>query len=160
MTMADTIVVLNAGNIEQVGAPLELYNKPKNKFVAGFIGSPRMNFIESRVVGSGTGLGIDIGGKFVPMHGRFGDAKPGDVITLGARPEHLTVKGPGVTLGEANVDLVEHLGGQTILYLTLQGGQPVAVVLDDQQEIKANDRVQIHIDPQRCHLFGADGMVL
>jgi multiple sugar transport system ATP-binding protein len=160
MTMADTIVVLNAGNIEQVGAPLELYNKPKNKFVAGFIGSPRMNFIECRVVGSDTGLAIDIGGSPVPMPGRFGKAKPGDVITFGARPEHLTVKDQGVTLGEAHVDLVEHLGGQTILYVTLQGGQPVAVVLDDQQQIKAGDRVPIRIDPQRCHLFGADGVRL
>ncbi|MCM2474181.1 sn-glycerol-3-phosphate ABC transporter ATP-binding protein UgpC [Rhizobium sp. CG5] len=160
MTMADTIVVLNSGRIEQVGAPLELYNNPKNKFVAGFIGSPRMNFIESHFVSTGAETAIEINGRNVPLQRQVTTAKPGDKVTFGARPEHLTVQPRGVALGEAHVDLVEHLGGQTILYVSMQDGQALALVLEDQQPVKAGDKVGIHIDPERCHLFGADGNVL
>ncbi|WP_132959597.1 sn-glycerol-3-phosphate ABC transporter ATP-binding protein UgpC [Rhizobium sp. BK251] len=161
MTMADKIVVLNGGRIEQVGAPLDLYNKPKNKFVAGFIGSPKMNFIDARVVASSDGSpGVEINGQLVRLPRGVGSTKPGDAVTFGARPEHLTVKDRGIALGEAHVDLVEHLGGQTILYASLQNGKSLTVALEDQQPIRAGEVVQIHIDPDRCHLFAADGMAI
>jgi len=160
MTMADTIVVLNSGRIEQVGAPLELYNKPRNRFVAGFIGSPRMNFINSRFVTTGDETAIEINGRIVPLQRKITAAGPGDPVTFGARPEHLSVKAGGVALGPAHVDLVEHLGGQTILYVSMKDGQALAVVLDDQQPVRFGDTVNIHIDPARCHLFAADGAVL
>ena len=161
MTMADKIVVLNGGKIEQVGAPLDLYNRPKNKFVAGFIGSPKMNFLDAKIVASDDGSAvIDLGGQTVRLPRRLGGLQPGQPVTLGARPEHLNVGDRGVGLGSARVDLVEHLGGQTILYVTLHGGQALTVALEDQQSIRAGETVSIHIDPERCHLFGPDGMTL
>jgi len=161
MTMADKIVVLNGGKIEQVGAPLDLYNKPKNKFVAGFIGSPKMNFLEAKIVGSDDGSAvIDLAGQTVRLPRRLGGIQPGEAVTLGARPEHLNVGDRGVALGSARVDLVEHLGGQTILYATLHGGQTLTVALEDQQAIRAGETVNIRIDPERCHLFGPDGTAL
>ena len=161
MTMADKIVVLNGGKIEQVGAPLDLYNKPKNKFVAGFIGSPKMNFLDAKIVASDDGSAvIDLHGQTVRLPRRLGGIQPGEAVTLGARPEHLNVGDRGVALGSAHVDLVEHLGGQTILYATLHGGQTLTVALEDQQAIRASETVDIRIDPERCHLFGPDGVTL
>ncbi|TWB11784.1 carbohydrate ABC transporter ATP-binding protein (CUT1 family) [Rhizobium sp. ERR 1071] len=161
MTMADKIVVLNGGKIEQVGAPLDLYNKPKNKFVAGFIGSPKMNFLDAKIVASDDGSAvIDLAGQTVRLPRRLGSLQPGQPVTLGARPEHLNVGDRGLALGNARVDLVEHLGGQTILYVTLHGGQALTVALEDQQAIRAGETVSIHIDPERCHLFGPDGATL
>ncbi|MBB3286436.1 multiple sugar transport system ATP-binding protein [Rhizobium sp. BK347] len=161
MTMADKIVVLNGGKIEQVGAPLDLYNKPKNKFVAGFIGSPKMNFLDAKIVASDDGSAvIDLAGQTVRLPRRLGSLQPGQPVTLGARPEHLNVGDRGLALGNARVDLVEHLGGQTILYVTLHGGQALTVALEDQQAIRAGETVSIHIDPERCHLFGPDGVTL
>jgi multiple sugar transport system ATP-binding protein len=161
MTMADKIVVLNAGKIEQVGAPLDLYNKPKNKFVAGFIGSPKMNFLEARTLASDEGGAVvDIAGQTVRLPRRLDGLKPGESVTLGARPEHIDVGDRGLALGSAHVDLVEHLGGQTILYASLKGGQALTVALEDQQPIHAGETVNINIDPDRCHLFGPDGTTL
>ena len=161
MTMADKIVVLNGGKIEQVGAPLDLYNKPKNKFVAGFIGSPKMNFLNAKIVASDDGSAvIDLHGLTVRLPRRLGGIQPGETVTLGARPEHLNVSDRGVALGSAHVDLVEHLGGQTILYATLHDGQTLTVALEDQQAIRAGETVNIRIDPDRCHLFGPDGATL
>jgi len=161
MTMADKIVVLNGGKIEQVGAPLDLYNKPKNKFVAGFIGSPKMNFLNAKVAASDDGSAvIDLHGQTVRLPRRLGGLQPGEAVTLGARPEHLNVGDRGVALGSAHVDLVEHLGGQTILYATLHDGQTLTVALEDQQAIRAGETVNIRIDPERCHLFGPDGATL
>ena len=161
MTMADKIVVLNGGKIEQVGAPLDLYNKPKNKFVAGFIGSPKMNFLDAKIVASDDGAAvIDLHGQTVRLPRRLGGIQPGETVTLGARPEHLNVSDRGVALGSAHVDLVEHLGGQTILYATLHDGQTLTVALEDQQAIRAGETVNIRIDPERCHLFGPDGATL
>ncbi|MBB4241224.1 multiple sugar transport system ATP-binding protein [Rhizobium tropici] len=161
MTMADKIVVLNGGKIEQVGAPLDLYNRPKNKFVAGFIGSPKMNFLDAKIATSDDGSAvIDLAGQTVRLPRRLGGLQPGQPVTLGARPEHLNVGDRGVGLGSARVDLVEHLGGQTILYVTLHGGQALTVALEDQQAIRAGETVSIHIDPERCHLFGPNGMTL
>jgi multiple sugar transport system ATP-binding protein len=161
MTMADKIVVLNGGRIEQVGAPLDLYNKPKNKFVAGFIGSPKMNFLDGKVSASDdSSTDIEINGQTVRMPRRLDAARPGDPVTFGARPEHLTVADRGISLGEARVELVEHLGGQTVLYTSLKGGQTLTVALEDQQPIRAGEMVTISIDPQRCHLFASDGSTL
>ena len=161
MTMADKIVVLNGGKIEQVGAPLDLYNKPKNKFVAGFIGSPKMNFLNAKVAASDDGSAvIDLHGQTVRLPRRLGGLQPGEAVTLGARPEHLNVGDRGVALGSAHVDLVEHLGGQTNLYATLHDGQTLTVALEDQQAIRAGETVNIRIDPERCHLFGPDGATL
>ena len=161
MTMADKIVVLNGGNIEQVGAPLELYNHPVNRFVAGFIGSPKMNFLEGSVAAREPGTTVlKVGGEEVRLP-RDIRAAAGDPVTLGVRPEHLTPDpGAGVRLVEARVDLIEHLGGETVLHARAPDGQSLTLSLDGQQKVAAGDLIPVCIDPERCHVFGADGLAL
>ena len=149
MTMADKIVVLRAGVIEQAGAPLELYNNPKNLFVAGFIGSPKMNFLKTTADASGLTVA---GGKL---------ALPRDVAgatTLGIRPEHITLgEGSGIKLADLKVDLVESLGGQTVIYASTADNQPMIVVLEGQRSVELGSTVTAHVDPTRVHLFNAEG---
>ena len=159
MTMADKIVVLNAGRVEQVGAPLDLYHRPANLFVAGFIGSPKMNFIETRIAQSGGGLaalelpgGSTIG---VPSHGaRFEAGAP---VVLGIRPEHLTV-GNSVD-GQINgrVRLVEHLGAETLLYVDVPDAEPVVVRGAGVTREKAGDSVKVGVSATSCHIFSPEG---
>ena len=152
MTMADKIVVLRAGVIEQAGAPLELYNNPKNIFVAGFIGSPKMNFLAAAAAGTG----ISVAGSPLALPRTVAGA-----TTLGVRPEHITLgEGSGVKLAEVRVDLVENLGGQTVVYATTADGQPLNIVLEGQQPVALGSMVTAHIDPARLHLFDAKGMTL
>jgi multiple sugar transport system ATP-binding protein len=158
MTMADKIVVLSAGNIEQVGAPLDLYNHPKNLFVAGFIGSPKMNFLEGKVNSSdGTGLRLAVGGNEVDLP-RPAQVGSGEAVTFGIRPEHITItENSGVRMGEVKVDLVENLGGQTVLYTTTADGKALTIVLEGQRDITHGSSVSVHVDPANCHIFNAEG---
>jgi multiple sugar transport system ATP-binding protein len=135
MTMADKIVVLNAGNIEQVGSPMELYKSPKNLFVAGFIGSPRMNLIE---------------GKEAAEHG----AK-----TIGIRPEHLAVS---KTEGKwkATVGVAEHLGSDTFLHVNSDGAGPLTVRGDGEIGARHGDTIYLTPDAAKIHRFGPDGKAL
>ncbi|MFD2265114.1 ABC transporter ATP-binding protein [Lacibacterium aquatile] len=151
MTMADKIVVLRAGRIEQVGSPLDLYNRPANKFVAGFIGSPKMNFF--KVEGTSEGS-VTVAGAQIPLTGRLGTPE-----TLGVRPEHLTLSG-GVLLGAATVSLVEQLGGSSLIYANLSDGQAVTIQLEGQQTPAIGSSIQLHADPDLCHLFDKDGLTL
>ncbi|MFC3206519.1 ABC transporter ATP-binding protein [Aquamicrobium soli] len=135
MTMADKIVVLNAGNIEQVGSPMELYRTPANLFVAGFIGSPRMNLIE---------------GAPAEKHG----AK-----TVGIRPEHLKIS---ATTGEwqARVGVAEHLGSDTFLHVQADGVGPLTVRADGEIGARHGDTVYLTPDPSKLHRFGSDGKAI
>jgi multiple sugar transport system ATP-binding protein len=161
MTMADKIVVLNAGNIEQVGAPLELYNNPRNKFVAGFIGSPKMNFLTAKIeAADATSVKLATAGTSVTLP-RGVTGKAGEEVTFGARPEHITIgAGSGVRLAEVRVDLVEQLGGATMLYTTTADGQSLSISLDGQQHVALGSMVTAHVDPARSHIFGASGAAL
>ena len=134
MTMADKIVVLNAGNIEQVGSPMELYKTPKNLFVAGFIGSPKMNLIE---------------GAPAAKHG----AK-----TIGIRPEHLNVSKDS---GEwkATVGVAEHLGSDTFLHVHSDVG-PLTVRSDGEISVQHGDTIFLTPDPSKLHRFGVDGTAI
>jgi multiple sugar transport system ATP-binding protein len=155
MTMADKIVVLRSGVVEQVGRPLDLYNHPANQFVAGFLGSPKMNVLKADVVQSGSrGTTVRVGSSTfeVPVAG----VTPGPV-TLGIRPEHLATGGEGAALGAARVVLVEHLGGATVVYGTLPDGQSLTISLEGQRAIPTDGTVPLVFDPARCHLFGSDG---
>jgi multiple sugar transport system ATP-binding protein len=152
MTMADKIVVLRSGVIEQVGAPLDLYNNPKNLFVAGFIGSPKMNFL----VASADGAGVKVAGNVLALS----RAVAGTTM-LGVRPEHITLaEGSGIKLADIRVDLVENLGGQTVVYATTADGQPINIVLEGQRPVALGSTVAAHIDPARLHLFNAEGNVI
>ncbi|MEO5806475.1 sn-glycerol-3-phosphate ABC transporter ATP-binding protein UgpC [Devosia sp.] len=163
MTMADKIVVLSAGNIEQVGAPLELYNNPRNKFVAGFIGSPKMNFLSARQsleadkTGSAT---LRAGGHDIILP-RPINAGSVEALTFGVRPEHITISdNSGVKLGEVRVDLVEQLGGATMLYTTLADGQTLSISLEGQRQVALGSMVTAYVDPARCHVFNEAGVAI
>jgi len=163
MTMADKIVVLRLGHVEQVGAPLDLYNKPANRFVAGFIGSPKMNFLRASLEGvdaASSVVRIGEGRLVLPRSGR--GASQGDRIEFGVRPEHISVTGDGsrIPLAKVKVDLVENLGGQTLLYTTLADGQNRTVSLDGQRGIEVGSTIDTFIDPATCHLFDATGQVI
>ena len=152
MTMADKIVVLRQGVIEQAGAPLELYNNPRNLFVAGFIGSPKMNFLSA----SADGSGLKVAGNSLSLQRPVAGA-----TTLGVRPEHITIsEGSGLKLADVRVDLVENLGGQTVVYATTADNQAVTIVLEGQSKVELGATVGVHIDPARIHLFNAEGMAI
>ena len=160
MTMADKIVVLQAGRVEQVGSPLELYHHPANLFVAGFIGSPRMNMLPARVVGTdGAGVMVELAsGARVAVAAQPGAARPGDAVTLGVRPEALRPHSDGALAGE--VRLVERLGGLTLLHVALQGGEDIIVQIEGSDGSRAHQPIRLALDPAACHLFDEAGLVL
>ncbi|WP_434631803.1 ABC transporter ATP-binding protein [Chromobacterium sp. CV08] len=158
MTMGNRIAVFNAGRVEQVGAPLELYQRPANRFVAGFLGAPRMNFMPARA------LGRHAGGLELELPGGFRLALPfigagSDELTLGVRAEHLRFAEAGLA---ATVQLVEHLGDQQIVYLRHAGeGETIAMKLPGHEaEPRPGERRFIAPDPLHCHLFDGDGLAL
>ncbi|WP_375263805.1 sn-glycerol-3-phosphate import ATP-binding protein UgpC [Palleronia sp.] len=138
MTLADRLVVLNGGRIEQIGAPLEVYRKPASTFVASFIGAPAMSLLDARIEG-GT---VTLDGHALAHVGQG----PGPV-TLGLRAEDLRLARSGLPMA---VEHVEELGAQRIIHGTV-GGQPLAVV--DTQETAVADHVHVAVDPARLHLF-------
>jgi multiple sugar transport system ATP-binding protein len=160
MTMADRIVVLRQGNVEQVGAPLELYNRPANRFVAGFIGSPRMNFLDGRILqADASGMLIEIPG--VPPLAVAADGsgcRVGERVALGVRPEHMRVDGGHANAAEARVGATEQLGSDSYLYCELAQGQKLTIHHPGQTGIQRQDVVRVAFDPSACHLFqSADG---
>jgi multiple sugar transport system ATP-binding protein len=162
MTMADKIVVLNGGQVEQVGSPLELYHRPANLFVAGFIGSPKMNFINTRIAQSGGGLAaLELpGGSTVGVPAQGARFEPGAPVILGVRPEHLSV-GNSVD-GQINgrVRLVEHLGAETLLYVDVADGDPIVVRGGGGAREKAGDNVKVGVSATSCHIFAPQGQAL
>ena len=146
MTLADRIVVLRAGRIEQVGTPLELYREPANRFVAGFIGSPAMNFLDARVAGGRVGVG---GGDVAPA------PLPDGPCTLGIRPEHLA-RDPGGALA-GTVEVFEHLGGESFVHLALDDGQALVAKLDGDETFRPGQALRLGVAAGRCHVFDADG---
>jgi len=160
MTMADKIVVLQAGRVEQVGSPLDLYHRPANLFVAGFIGSPRMNMLPAMVVetgAAGTSVALPSGQRIaVPVEA--GAARPGDAVTLGIRPEglHFDAAGP-IT---ATVMLVERLGGLTLLHVKVEGSHEMTVQIEGSDPTREHAQIRLAIDPAACHLFDKAGQAL
>ncbi|WP_113094093.1 sn-glycerol-3-phosphate ABC transporter ATP-binding protein UgpC [Agrobacterium sp. fls2-241-TYG-188a] len=157
MTMADKIVVLREGRIMQVGRPLDLYNQPANQFVAGFIGSPKMNFLTARLVSSDPSRRtIEVSGQQIVLD-RSLEAEDGETLTLGIRPEHFNAHIQSASLGEGKVQLVEHLGGSTVIYTTTADGQAVTVLLEGQKQLRIGETAPLSFDIANAHLFGADG---
>ena len=157
--MADKIVVLQTGIIEQVGAPLELYNHPRNRFVAGFLGSPKMNFLEAKVESAdGAGAKLRAGGSEIVVDRKVG---AGDAVTFGVRPEHIGItEGSGVQLANVKVDLVEQLGGQTMVYATTADGQAMTIAVDGQRQVELGSTLTAYVDPARYHVFAQDGRAI
>ena len=159
MTMADKIVVLNGGVIEQVGSPLELYHRPRNLFVAGFIGSPKMNFITGTAAPTADGR-IEVtlkDGARVLLDGRGTTVAAGQPVTLGIRPEHLTPGSGGV---RATVRLAEYLGSETMFYAQLGDGSEIAVKADGLAKAAIGSTLDIVLNPAACHLFDANGLAI
>jgi len=126
MTLADRIVVMNGGNVEQIGAPLDLYDNPANLFVAGFIGSPAMNFLKGRLARNGAGLEVQLGeGVRIRAPASLRTDNDGREVTLGVRPEHLAVRDGGVP---AEVVVVEPTGADTLIFCKVAGADVTAVV--------------------------------
>ena len=155
MTMADRIVVLRAGRIEQVGTPLDLYNYPRNQFVAGFIGSPKMNFIKSTVRRHATGVTLEISDDAsVTIENVNDGVQSGQAVTLGIRPEHVVIAPGGMAM---KVNLTEQLGGNTVLHGSLGNDQPMVVQIVGQATVKRGDVVPVVLPPICCHVFDAQG---
>ena len=135
MTLADRIVVLDAGRIEQVGAPLELYHHPANLFVAGFLGSPRMNFLKGKIHSYADGvatIATNAGGMLQAVLTQ--PLASGTPVTVGARPEHVQACAPGATAAiTATVQAVEKLGDISYLYVHVPGGDEPLVVRADSE---------------------------
>jgi len=135
MTMADKIVVLNAGNVEQYGTPIELYEYPANLFVAGFIGSPKMNFINGRI------------------------AEQHRAATIGVRPEHIEVVRDGEGW-RGTIGVAEHLGSDTYLYVDCGEAGTLTARVVGELGLREGDQVTLKPDPRRIHRFDADGRAL
>ena len=164
MTMADKIVVLRAGRVEQIGSPMTVYHRPANAFVAGFIGSPRMNLLPAtvRAVAAGT-ITIDApGGLRIAVPVDAAGVAAGDSVTLGVRPEDLEIgaaPGAGSTM-DLDVYVVEPLGGETILYGHIGDARTLVVKAPGGIPVRNRQRIPVHVVPRACHLFDKSGVAL
>ena len=157
MTLADRIVVLNAGRIEQVGSPLDLYNRPANRFVAGFIGSPRMNFLPGRVTHE-TRFELAATGRALANLSVPSPAAPS--ADLGIRPEHVEIAAGGAADAELVVDIVEQLGGESYLYGALADGTALTLRCQNETSVQRGERLPIRFQRDRLHLFDVSGAVI
>jgi ABC-type sugar transport system ATPase subunit len=153
MTMADQIVVLNGGRIEQVGPPMELYHRPRTEFVAGFLGAPSMNFLSVQAENGA----LRYGGAPLRLDG----AQPtAEAVTLGVRPEHVGITDSGGGTLDAAVVVKEELGGETYLHVETLAGDRMVVRTDAETRADHGDRLGLVLAPHRIHLFDADGSAL
>ncbi|KTQ96436.1 hypothetical protein NS226_07575 [Aureimonas ureilytica] len=157
MTLADKIVVLRAGRIEQVGTPLELYENPSNLFVAGFIGSPKMNFLKGRLTRSDRPL-LECGGAFLPMPAWLAQSsQSGGEIVLGIRPEHFDRVPEAAAHLMIVVDVVENLGGTSFVYGRTSTGEAVVVEKREGPAPRAGDRLEVGFQLDDARFFHPEG---
>ncbi|MCZ7447995.1 sn-glycerol-3-phosphate ABC transporter ATP-binding protein UgpC [Agrobacterium rhizogenes] len=160
MTLADKIVVLRAGNIEQVGAPLDLYDDPANRFVAGFVGSPKMNFLEATIIGTGAesitlSLDSDPAVRLtLPIKERINE---GAKVSLGIRPEHFADAGGGDADLTVHVDVAEHLGNTSYVYARTEGGEQLIIERPESRDVGNRDRLTVGLSARRAFLFDSKG---
>jgi multiple sugar transport system ATP-binding protein len=159
MTMADKIVVLRAGSVEQVGTPLELYHHPQNQFVAGFIGSPKMNFVPAVVMGVSqqtVTVKLDSGKEvMLPVDGSGLDA--GDRVTVGIRPEHCSLADQDTAMLSGTVEVVEHLGEAGLVYVQADGDELFVARVTGDTAIVTGSSIGIHARVEDCYLFDQNG---
>ncbi len=156
MTMADKIVVLQAGNVEQIGSPLELYDSPKNQFVATFIGSPSMNMIDGKIAKSGDDLVFSANGVELPISSDH-KVKPGQKVTYGIRPEHLELADSGMPM---TVKVLEPTGSETMVYLSFNEMEIVAL-FRERHNFETGQKIFLKPQEGKSHLFATDtGMAL
>ena len=162
MTLADKIVVLHAGNVEQVGSPLALYHNPANEFVAGFIGSPRMNFLDGKIISIDKAdlAVINIAGQIIELKVDGTKVSVNESVKLGIRPEHVkeNIQEADVTL-DIDIDVAEHLGGLTYLYGQFEGHK-LTIEVSGSNLTRNGEHIQVGIKKEDCYLFNRDGEAL
>lgn len=149
MTMADKIVVMQDGRVEQMGAPLELFDRPVNTFVAGFLGSPAMNMLNGTVAG-GTTQAVDVNGTRLAVTGRH-QAGEGQPVIFGIRPEHLELSDEGFP---ARISVVEPTGSETMVFLRF-GENDMVALFRERHDFKPGDTIKLRPRPSHVHLFDA-----
>jgi multiple sugar transport system ATP-binding protein len=157
MTMGTRIAVMSEGILQQVGPPQELYDHPVNRFVAGFIGSPAMNFVEATVAGTGEGATLETAGLKVPVPNHLREAigpTIGHKVIVGFRPDHLELgpAGPDVASVKGRADVVEYLGAQQQLHVTAEDKDIVAIV-DANNRVKTGDELNLWVPLDKVHVF-------
>ena len=166
MTMADKIVVLNSGVIEQVGSPLELYHRPNNLFVAGFIGSPKMNFIKATASpGAGGKIAVTLpGGSVLDLPAGAAQSAAqiaaNTPVPVGIRPEHMSIGGAADATLPAKLRLAEYLGSETMFYASLPDGSDLSVKADGLAKAAPGSDLAIGIPAAACHVFDAAGKAI
>ena len=154
MTLADRLIVLNDGNTEQIGSPLEVYNAPATTFVAGFIGSPAMNFLPAGLDPDGNQVEIPNGQNLI-LGNRFSPPAGSRDVTVGVRAEHFRVTGEGGPNTMAvGIELVEELGAEAILYGRI-GAHKIVARIATQGTVRAGDHLHLKVRPSHIHLFDA-----
>ena len=152
MTMGDRIAILNEGELQQIAPPNQCYDQPANKFVAGFIGSPSMNFFDVTCTADGETITLDGPGFAVTIDGHLPDGE----YTLGVRPEDFTVVDNGAI--ETTVDVVEPMGSDNFLHLLIEGTEvEITARVDSDMDVDSGDTVSLSFDSQDAHFFGEDG---
>jgi ABC-type sugar transport system ATPase subunit len=169
MTLGDRIVVLADGRIQQIGRPIDLYRAPVNRFVAGFIGTPPMNFVDGRLREENGQLFFSVGGIAIGLpRDKAARAKGAESLTLGIRPEDLHVNSSGSaseTLPpisaafDGRVVLVERLGATSHVHFDVEGSRMMASLVNDQLP-EVGETISVRVSPERVHLFGLDGTTL
>ena len=148
MTMADKIVVMKDGRVEQIGAPLDLYDRPGNVFVAGFIGSPAMNLIKGRIdTDEGKQIFMSDTGSVLPVYGV--NAQAGQPVIYGIRPEHIGIAPDGLP---AIVSVLEPTGSETQVFARL-GEDPIDAIVKERLKVRPGEQVGFSIDPRMAHIF-------
>jgi sn-glycerol 3-phosphate transport system ATP-binding protein len=155
MTLADRLVVMNKGTIEQVGTPAEIYDRPASLYVAGFIGSPAMNFLPGQYNATRRGVVLD-DGALVRLAEPL-DARDGQLVQLGVRPEHAVLKAAGRGMLDAKLEVIEELGAARLCNLRVED-IPFSLLTEARPDLKAGDVVGIDFKPEQTHIFdGQDG---
>jgi multiple sugar transport system ATP-binding protein/alpha-glucoside transport system ATP-binding protein len=159
MTLADRIVVLKDGDVEQIGSPMELYKHPGNLFVAQFIGSPSMNILPAKVEKAGPTTTVShVGGKMVNVPIETPASAMGSSISFGVRPEDLSIANGGSYLFEGPVDYIEQLGEVQLIYVDIgRGDQPLVAKLPGNVTVKRGDTLKFDAAPSELHIFDGEG---
>ncbi|MDM8348942.1 sn-glycerol-3-phosphate ABC transporter ATP-binding protein UgpC [Pseudomonas sp. sp1636] len=162
MTLADKVVVLNGGRVEQVGSPMELYHHPANLFVAGFLGTPKMGFLQGQVAkadGAACEVKLECGAQLsLPL--AAGGLAAGSPVTLGVRPEHFNIVPAGQGQLRVTADVSERLGSDTYCHVRTASKEMLTIRVRGDFAPRAGEVLELAFDPAHCHLFDADGQAI
>ncbi len=155
MTLGQRLIVMNGGVVEQIGTPIELYSRPASVFVAGFIGSPAMNFVTARIADDGARVELPGGETLLSAEDLAGQG--GRRVTLGIRPEHLSIAREGEGMVRLKVDLAEQLGADTLVHGRFGGDDTNFIVrLPGIGEVRSGELLPLAVKPEHLHLFAMD----